>query len=118
MKKLLLLSLFVIFMSFNAWAIEYYDDGQEHDISTFIDDGISIWNGTHHLPDTFTTVNLLSGGSVHGADIYDQSIFNVFAGSEVGMVRSHYESNFEIFDGIAHNIELYDFRYPFTVLWG
>ena len=48
MKKLFVLSLFVMFMSVNAQAIEYYDDGQEHDISTSISDSIAIYNGDVH----------------------------------------------------------------------
>ena len=99
MKKLFVLSFIVIFMSFNAQAVEYYEDGLEHDISTPINDSIVIYNvddngGVHTGPPT--TVNLQSGGSVSGADIYDQSILNVYAGSEAGMIRSHLESNFEI----------------------
>jgi hypothetical protein len=107
MKKLFILSLFVIFVSINAQAVEYYDDGQEHDISTPVNDSISIWNELHHLPETFTTVNILSGGSVNHADIYDTSIFNVFTGSWVGSIGSHDESNFTIFDGSVEEIELY-----------
>lgn len=92
MKKLFALSLFVIFMSINAQAVEYYDDGLVHDIDTTINDSISIWNGEHHLPETFTTVNVLSGGNVNYVDVYDQSIVNVFTGGQISEVSAHHES--------------------------
>jgi hypothetical protein len=110
MKKLFVLLLCAIFMSVNAQAVEYYDDGLEHDISTPVNDSIAIYNGNAHIGPP-TIVNLQSGGAVGGVEIYDQSIFNVYAGSEAGMIRSYFESNFEIFDGIAHDIELYDFSH-------
>jgi hypothetical protein len=108
MKKVFVLGLIAVFIAFNAQAVEYYDDGQEHDISTPVNDSISIWNGEHHLPETYTTVNLQSGGTIYSADIYDQSIFNVFSDSETGDILSHHESHFNIFNGTVHHIELFD----------
>jgi hypothetical protein len=111
MKKLFVISLIVIFISINAQAVELYDDGQEHDISTSLNDSIEIWNGEHHLPETFTTVNIQSGGTIFSADIYDTSIMNVFTGGEVSDIYSHLYSNFNIFDGFVNEIELYDYSH-------
>jgi hypothetical protein len=101
MKKLFVLGLIAVFIAFNAQAVEYYDDGQEHEISTPVTDDISIWDGSivqgDHLGGP-TIVNLVSGGSVGVVEVYQTSSFNVFTGGEVfGSVHSYNESNFTIY---------------------
>jgi hypothetical protein len=108
MKKTLLVSLFVALFSFDVMAVQYYDDGQEHDISTSISDSIEIYNDVHDLPETFTTVNIQSGGSIYGADIFDESLLNLYPGGWVGEINSHMFSNFNIINGSVDEIDLYD----------
>jgi hypothetical protein len=108
MKKLFVTSLVVFFMSVNAQAVEYYDDGLEHDIDTTINDSIEIYNDVPHLPETFTTVNIQSGGSIYGADIFRNSLLNVYSGGWSGEINSHMFSNFNIINGSVDEIDLYD----------
>jgi hypothetical protein len=120
MKKLFIISLFVIFMSLNAQAIDY-DDGQEHDIRPD-NDIIYIYNADVHQGDP-TIVNLVSGGVVSSVDVYDTSIFNLFTGGEVlrvpsgsethsySSITSHNDSQVTMWGGTAYAISALDTSY-------
>ena len=96
MKKLFILSLLVVFTSINTLAIDY-DDGQEHDINTPLNDSIYIYNAADP-----TVVNLVSGGVVSSVDVYDTSIFNLFSGGEVLSVPSGSDTVID-YSFISHN---------------
>jgi hypothetical protein len=80
-KKALLISLFIVFISIDSEAVQYYEDGQSHDISTALNDSIYIYNVNMDRDGNPTTVNLRSGGGVYDVEVNDTSSFNMYDGS-------------------------------------
>jgi len=106
MKKRILMILAFLLVGVFAHDVRAttYGDGQSHDIDYLLNEGVIIYNHSHNI-DEPTTVNLLSGGTVDGVDVYDSSFFNLFDGGTVNYnLNAHNDSRVNISGGTVSDL--------------